>query len=133
MKRGPTPGVYSWRGQTYIGIAAVACAAGVQPHVVSYHLNRHGNLDRLGIGRVNNWPKDGRGARRRAVEMFGREWPSMSDLARYIGRPVTTVKLWLDNEDDDRLFAALMAADARKTAAALKSADMIDRFGKVAA
>lgn len=133
MRPGPAPGVYLWRNREYHGIRAVASAAGVTPHVVSYHLNRHGNLDRLGIGRVGNWPKDGRGARKRAVERFGREWPTMTDLARYVGRPVTTVKLWLDNGDDDRIFAALMAADARKTRAALRDADMIDRIGKKAA
>lgn len=133
MKPGPAPGVYLWRNRDYHGIRAVASAAGVTPHVVSYHLNRHGNLDRLGVGSQCGWPKDGRGARKRPVERFGRSWPSMSDLARHLGRPVTTIKLWLDTGDDDRLLAALMAADARKTRAALKDADMIDRIGKKAA
>ena len=128
MKRGPAPGVYLWRNNEYHGIRAVCRASGMSVGAVMAHLDRHGHLDRLGR-RLSG----GNVTSRRPVEKFGRHWPTMTDLARYVGRPVTTVKLWLDNGDDDRLLAALMAADARKTAAALKGAEMIDRFGKVAA
>lgn len=122
-RRGPQPGVYLWRGKTYIGQRAVAKAAGVSRHVVSYHLWRNGHLDNLGIGHVSGWPA---GGNRRAVSKFGREWPSIAALAREIGRPVQTVQRWIAQANDDRLLAALMAADARKTAAAMREAQMID-------
>ena len=129
-KPGPQPGVYLWRGQTYIGQAAVARAAGVKLHTVTSHLTRYGNLDRLGEGVRCNWPKDGRGARRVPVTRFDRTWGSMTDLARDAGRPLSTVRDWLAKGYDDRLLAALMAADARKTTAAMREAQMIDGHPK---
>ena len=118
MKRGPAPGVYLWRNREYHGIRAVCRASGMSVGAVMAHLDRHGHLDRLGR-RLSG----GNVTSRRPVETFGRHWPTMTDLARYVGRPVTTVKVWLDNGDDDRLLAALMAADACRAAAALKQAE----------
>ena len=132
-KRGPKPRVYEWRGKIYIGQAAVAKAAGVTPPTVSALLHKHGNLDRLGTGRQNNWPKDGRGARRVPVARFGRSWGSATDLAREARRPLSTILYWLKHGHDDRLLAALMAADARRTAAAMREAQMIDTIRKDAA
>lgn len=127
------PGIYLWRGQTYIGQEAVAVAAGVTPHTVSAILNKHGSLDQLGVGRGNHRGSRRGGHNKRPVEKFGRSWPSQKSLAAYIGRHASAVQRWLAKGEDDRLLAALMAADARKTAAALKGADMIDRFGKAVA
>jgi len=126
-------GVYLWRDQTYIGQEAVALAAGVAVQTVQYHLLHHGNLDRLGVGHQCNWPKDGRGARKCPVAKFGREWPSISALARDIGKSEAQVRRWLNAGDDDRLLAALMAADARRTAAAMRDAEMTDRISRRAA
>lgn len=41
------PGTYIWHGQPYRGLAAVAQAAKVSIPAVVYHLERHGNLNRL--------------------------------------------------------------------------------------
>lgn len=121
-------GVYLWRGQTYIGRDAVAKAAGVGVTIVDYHLRVHGHLDRLGQGQHRQRPQ----AAAKPVEAHGRTWPSRTALAGELGVSLTTACRWV-RADDDRLLAALMAADARKTAAALKGADMIDRFGKAVA
>ena len=121
------PGVYEWRGKIYIGQKAVAEAAGVTQGVVSWHLNTHGHLDRIGLGPSNaHLP-------RRPVDLFGRSWPAMSEMARALGLPLSPAKAWLDKGHTDRLLAALMAADARKTDAAMREAKMIDDIRKDAA
>lgn len=127
------PSVYLWRGQTFIGAKAVAQAAGVSQSVVYSLLNRHGSLDQLGVGRGAHHTNRSGGHNRKPVAWLGREWPSLTALAAEVGCSISTVTRWLDTGDDDRLLAALMAADARKTAAALKAADMIDRIGRAAA
>lgn len=128
-----SPGVYLWRGQTYIGQVAVAAAAGVQPHTVSALLNRHGNLDQLGAGRGNHRSNRKGGQNAVPVARFGRAWPSQAALAAELGVSPSTVQRWVATGEEDRLLAALMVADARKAANALKSTDMIDRFGKATA
>lgn len=127
------PGVYEWRGQTYIGQEAVAAAAGVTAHTVSALLNRHGNLDQLGVGRGNHRGKRRGGGNAIPVDRFGRRWPSRASMAGDLGVSLSTVQRWIAAGDDDRLLAALMAADARKAAAALKRAEMTDRINKRAA
>lgn len=90
------------------------------------------------------WIASARGSRARAipgwwpghispVDKFCRHWPSQRALAREIGRPEATVSWWLRLGYDDRLLAALMAADARKTADAMREAQMIDTIRKDAA
>lgn len=124
-KRGPQPGVYLWRGREYHGSRAVARAAGVRHSNVSYHLRVHGHLDLMG--------EDRRGAKNRGgskpVAAAGRIWPNQRALAREIGRSDETVSRWLAHHPD-RLLAALMAADARKTATAMREAQMIDGHPK---
>ena len=117
------PNVYLWRGQTYIGAQAVAAAAGVVPSTVISMLNKHGNLDRLGMGRGKHHTNRSGGQNRKPVARFGRKWPSLTALADEVGHSISTVTRWLVRGDDDRLLAALMAADARRAAAALKQAE----------
>jgi|GEM_PF-1889160 len=102
------PGIYLWRDQVYVGLRAVAEAAGVTEHTVSYHLNRHGNLDRLGVVSGGNG-----GACGKVVNAFGRSWPSRMALAAYVGRSDSRVSRWIRQGRADLLLAALMAADAR--------------------
>ena len=110
------PNVYLWRGQAYIGAKAVAAAAGVAPHTVISMLNKHGNLDRLGMGRGRHHTNRSGGQNRKPVALFGRQWPSHTALAAEVGHSVSTVTRWLNRGDHDRLLAALMAADARRAA-----------------
>ena len=128
---GPQPGVYLWRDQTYLGQDAVALAAGVAPQTVADHLRVHGNLDRLGVGR-------GRHASHKApaskpISDGSTEYPSIAAMARAAGVRPKTAQKWVRNGQRDRLLAALMAADARKTAAAMREAQMIDTIRKDAA
>lgn len=130
-KRGPQPGIYLWRDQTYIGQKAVALAAGVAPKTVAGHLRAHGNLDRLGVGR-------GRHASHAAplskpISDGRTQYPSIAAMARAAGVRPRTAQRWVRDGKHDRLMAALMAVDARKTAAAMREADMIDNIRKDAA
>jgi len=102
------PGTYLWRDRLYVGLRAVAEAAGVTDHTVSYHLNRHGNLDRLGVV-----PGGNGGACGKVVNAFGRSWPSRTALAAYVGRSDGRVSCWIRQGRADLLLVALMAADAR--------------------
>ena len=110
------PNVYLWRGQTYIGAKAVAAAAGVAPHTVISMLNKHGNLDRLGMGRGRHKTNRSGGQNRKPVALFGRQWSSRTALAADVGHSISTVTRWLNRGDNDRLLVALMAADARRAA-----------------
>lgn len=129
-KPGPQPGVYLWRGREYHGMRAVAEAAGVTKSAVRYHLETHGNLDRLGAGQSRKGYPGWRSGNFAPVHKFGRYWPSQRALAREVGRPEGTVSWWIREGHDDRLLAALMAANARKTAAAMREAQMIDGHPK---
>lgn len=130
MSDDPRAGIYLWRGREYVGMRAVAQAAGVTKAAVRYHLETHGNLDRLGAGPSRKDCPGWRSGNFSPVDKFGRRWPSQRALAREIGRPEATVSWWLRLGYDDRLLAALMAADARKTAAAMREAQMIDTIRK---
>ena len=133
MSDDPRAGIYLWRGREYVGMRSVARAAGVTKAAVRYHLERHGNLDRLGAGQSRKGYPGWRPGNIAPVDKFGRHWPSQRALAREVGRPEGTVSWWLRLGYDDRLLAALMAADARKTAAAMREAQMIDTIRKDAA
>ena len=111
-RKGHGAGVYSWRGEIYVGISTVAKAAGVAEHTVSYHLNRHGNLDRLGVVHGGN-----RGACGKPVVLFGRRWPSRTALALYVGRCDSRVSCWIRQGRHDLLLAAIMQADAGRRVA----------------
>jgi len=102
------PGTYLWRDRLYVGLRAVAEAADVTEHTVSYHLNRHGNLDRLGVV-----PGGNGGACGKSVNAFGRSWPSRTALAAYVGRSHSRVSCWVREGRADLLLAALIDADRR--------------------
>lgn len=110
------PGVYIWRGKTYLGIRAVARAAGVHHNTVHGHLERHGHLDRLGIGRQCNWPKIGR-IKAKPFSLLGREWPSHRAMARDLGLTQSRLSRWIAEGRLDRIAIAMMHADARRMAA----------------
>ena len=109
------PGVYLWRGRTYIGQRAVAEAAGVAVATVSSHLRDHGHLDRLGTGRGTHG--GARPSHSRPVCIGGRSWPSISAFARSIGITPRYAQKAIREGRTDKLLAALMAADARRAAA----------------
>jgi len=124
-------GVYLWRDQTYIGQEAVALAAGVAPQTVADHLRVHGNLDRLGIGRGRHGNYAAQAAKPLTVGPCS--YPSIAAFARAVGLKPKCVQRWVRNGRADRLMAAHMAADARKTRAAFKDAEMTDRITRRAA
>ena len=68
----------------YPSYSAAARALGVADTTVSYHMRRHGNLDRLGAGRGV------------AVEWQGRVYPSITAAAKAIG--VTPASVWYHPE-----------------------------------
>lgn len=125
-------GFYKWRGKTYRGLHSVAKAAGVTFSAVSRHLERNGNLDTLGMG-PRGGDRLGPNAPGKPVEKFGKSWPSIAAVARDSGRNRTTIKWWLERGDDQSLLAALMAAEARKAAAAMREAEMMHRQARKAA
>ncbi|ARC37875.1 hypothetical protein A6J80_17320 [Paracoccus yeei] len=49
---------YLWNGQIYYGAKSVAEAAGVSYNTVSSHLERNGDLKKLGIGRGKRPPRN---------------------------------------------------------------------------
>lgn len=112
---GPEPAVYLWRGENYRGMRAVARAAGVTCSTVAHHLNRHGNLDRLGCGAVCNWKP---GAHTRPISMGSLNWPSVTAFAAALGVHRCTATAWLRAGDCDRILSRLMAADVRTARAA---------------
>ena len=88
-------------------------------------LNKHGNLDRLGMGRGRHHTNRSGGQNRKPVTLFGRQWSSRTALAAEAGHSISTVTRWLNRGDNDRLLVALMAADARRAAPA--QTDRINR------
>ena len=90
---------------------AAANALGVTFGNISYHLNKWGNLDRVGIGMGNHCGVTSSNAQ--PVRLGDRQWPSRTDLARDLGRHRSAVDRWLARGDTDRILSALMHADTR--------------------
>lgn len=120
------------RGTAYPSQAAAARAFGLTRNVVATLLARHGHLDMLGTGNKGRRP-----ANSRPVVIYGRTFPSLAAASRSLGLSAHQMQRWCANQSRpyfrDLILSALMAADARKTRAALKDADMIDRIGRAAA
>lgn len=110
-KPGPAPDVYEWKGRTFVGVSAVSAASGNGISTISYHLNRYGNLDRLGVGRQCNFPPD---AKSKPVDMFGRRWPSQSAMAREIGIHHSRLCRWLKAGRVDDILRAVMASETAR-------------------
>ena len=88
-----------------------AAAFGVSKSAISYHLNTHGNLDRL-------WTRSGgkNGGLKKPINIGGRSWPSRSALDRHLGLRIGTVGDWISRGQVERLIAAVMQAKARMAA-----------------
>ena len=105
---------YRWQGRNYLGLKAVAEAAGVTQRTVSHHLTKHGSLDRLGQG-PGRYPGSGDNLRRtRSKPIAG--FPSIRAFADHVGVARQTAELWIREGKADRILAALMAAQARAAA-----------------
>lgn len=124
------------RGKVYPSITAAARAFRVKPCTVSSQLARYGHADGVGLG-CKSPRHNGTGHHVKPVTIHGRTFPSIKAASDFFGVSYSWLYKALTKDSpsnwQDRLLAALMAADARKTAAALKDAEMIDRFGKKAA
>ena len=95
-------------GRRFRTQSEAAAALGVCKSTISNHLNRHGNLDRIGA------TPGGRAPRRcKPIKIGPREWESNAALERYLGVRPGRVYDWLRRGDMERLMGALMAADAR--------------------
>lgn len=93
---------------------AVARAAGVSASTVMAHLDRHGNLDRLGCGRISNW--DPRATMRR-ITFGARSWDSLTAFAAEMQVHRSTAWAWLKSGEVERIMARVIQADARKAKA----------------
>ena len=79
---------------------------------INYHLDRHGNLDRLGAkpGGPNN-------GQSKPVRFGGHEWPSQSALDRALGVPLGTVSRWIKAGALEALTGAVMRMNTQRKAA----------------
>lgn len=79
---------------------------------INYHLDRHGNLNRLGAkpGGPNN-------SRCKPVRIGGQEWPSQSALDRALGVPLGTVSRWIKAGAIEALTGAVMRMNTQRKAA----------------
>ena len=68
---------YLWNGQIYYGAKSVAEAAGVSYNTVSSHLERNGDLKKLGIGRGKRPPRN--------LVWQGKTYPSVKAVAEAAG------------------------------------------------
>lgn len=106
--KGPDAGRYLWRGQLYIGQDAVAEAAGCHRSTVTYHLNKYGNLDRLGVGRGKH---EGHKARCRPMRVGGQYFASAAEFGRKVGLARSTVNRMVNAGRYDTLLAYLMRSE----------------------
>lgn len=102
-------------GRVYPSQAAAARALGRGPWVIRYHLDRWGDLSRVGKkpGRVHRM-----GGRKIPFNFMGRSWLSVSEFARCVGITCSTAHRWIKNGDNARLLAAVMKAEAKQARAA---------------
>ena len=105
-------------GVRYESLTAFAKAVGVKRHTLNHHLARHGNLDRVGLGKRGNPGNKSRSAETRIGPMT---WPSRKAAAADLGLSLTSLKRYLKPtataQQRDRLMALLMAAHQRHLAA----------------
>lgn len=124
------------RGEVYPSITAAAHAFRVKPSTVSSQLARYGTADGVGLG-CKSPRHNSTGHHVKPVMILGRDFPSIKAASDFFGVSYSWLYKALTKDSPsnwhDRLLASLMAADARRTAAALKSADMTDRISRRAA
>nr|WP_111299388.1 hypothetical protein [Paracoccus saliphilus] len=89
-----------------------ARALGKSKSAITYHLNRHGSLDRLGAkpGGPNN-------SRGKPVRVGPQTWPSRYALDRALGVPLGTVSRWILAGEADALTGAVMRMNEQRRAA----------------
>lgn len=96
-------------GREFPSIRACARAYGVNRLVVSYHLNTHGHLERLGTGQS----RPGGNSAGKKVVFGNHSWPSVTAAANEIGISRTRLYRWLRPNASaamrDMLMAAVMA------------------------
>lgn len=105
-------------GRQFRSQAAAASALGIHPRRITYHLDRYGDLSRIGQPQRHS-----KGGHPHPVRIGPREWPSRKALADHIGRQPATVRRWISQGHMECLLSALMAADAREAARAAKAAE----------
>lgn len=100
--------------QTPKGLVSGAEAAGeiygIQGQTISYHLTRHGNLDRAGIGKGNHGQQRGPG---KPISMFGRAWPSRSAMARQLGMSDKLLRKWIAAGKSEAIYGAMIRAEVQ--------------------
>lgn len=112
------------RGEVFPSIAQAAKAMGLAPNTLSQHLANHGHLDRAGSGTARD--SNGSGGRRKPVTLAGRHFASQKAAAKALGTTDAYLRRLIRNGRDDLILARLMKADARRTAQAMKAAQMVD-------
>lgn len=101
------------KGNVFPSLRACARAYGRHHKAVSYHLNAHGNLDRLGMGQAR--PGTQNAAKPFAIGSV--TWPSMTKAAKDLGLTMASLRRRVSPNASpalkDDLFARLMARQAK--------------------
>ena len=108
------------RGVTYADAKEAAQALGVEPCSVHSAITR-GNPDRLGLG-LDYKARVVKGGKRKPVEVAGRRFDTVADLARFLGRDPRCVRVSLNagGVAKGRIIRAVMEASAKEEAKARK-------------
>ncbi len=101
------------RGTIYESVDEAAAALGVSKKTVYWAIN-HGNPDMLGLGRPRP-PRSGNANldNSKPVTVAGKYFPSISALARFLGRDISVVRKALNT--NGRASHAITAAVAQAT------------------
>ena len=94
-------------GNTFRSQSDCARYHGLDVSTVSAHLNKHGNLDRLGVGMGK---KGTPSATFKPIEIDGRSWESQAELARHIDVNQKTLSRWITKGHMDLIRRKLEAA-----------------------
>ena len=97
-------------GDVYPSENAAARVLGIHGETVRYHLDRHGDLSRVGQNYRGGCPN---GGRKTPFCAGGRSWPSVSAFARYAGVSRSTARRWVKAGDLNNIIAAMIKADAQ--------------------
>lgn len=104
------------QGREYPSIRACARAHGVNRRTVAYHLDTHGNLDRLGVKPRQVNPQYAA----KPVTLGAHRWPSRKQAAASLGLSVSQFNRWTHPNATplmrDMLLAALMTYSMRAAA-----------------
>lgn len=117
------------RGVAYPSARHAAEALGVTVHAVYSGLCK-GYIDRVGLG-TDYASRKVKGGRPRAVIVAGRSFQTIAELARFLGRDPSCVRVSLRSgpEAQGRIVRAVMAETARIEQRQIKLAEMWDQPG----